>query len=257
MILFLLAFLTVIILVGLYKLLQYLFLNKAAYASHKNFAALKIQYAAHYIKSQGVFLVLASVVTFLLYKLLPWLLDYKLSFISGSIFVVKSGNDMCLATSLFSGLFVATIATLMLTKRQLQENYPEYLAYCSRRFRFDAVMITKYIMGIYAVAITALIIAFFGHYTIFGKKDIKIGKPFYVDTKTYKYSNVVSIKEVERLHAPNGDIVNDPHYIIEFFDGDKWSSRDDGFETYELNTDVINLIKANTNLQPVKIEFDE
>ena len=257
MILFLLAFLTVIVLAVLYKLFQYLFLNKAAYASHKSFAALKIEYAAHYFKSQGAFLLFASVATFLLYKLLPWLLDYKLSFISDSIFVIKSGKDMCLATSLFSGLFVATIATFMLAKRQLQENYPEYLAYFSRRYRFDAVMITKYTMGIYAVGVTALIIVFFGHYTIFGQKDIKIGKPFYVGTKTYKYSNVVSIKEVERLHAPNGNIVNDPHYIIRFSDGGKWSSRDDGFETHELNTDVINLIKANTHLQPVKVEFDE
>ena len=254
---FLLAFLTVIILIGLYKLLQYLFLNKAAYASSKNFVALKIQYAGYYIKYQGVFLLVASIVTFLIYKLLPWLLDYKLSFIAGGILIVKSGENMCLVTSLFSGLFVAVIAMFMLIKRQLKEDYPEYLAFLSRRYRFDAVVITKYTMGVYAVAIAALIIVFFGHYTVFGQQEIKISRPFHLDTKTYKYSDVVSVKEVERLYAPNGNIVDDPHYIIEFSDEGKWNSRDDGFKTYELNTDVINLIKANTNLKPIKMEFDK
>jgi len=206
-----------------------------------------------------VFLLVASIVTFLLYKLLPWLLDYKLSFIAGGILIVKSGEeDVRLVTSLFSGLFVAVIAMFMLIKRQLKEDYPEYLAFLSHRYRrFDAVVMAEYAMGVYAVAIAALIIVFFGHYTAFGQQEIKIGRPFNLDTKTYKYSDVVSVKEVERLYAPNGNIVDDPHYIIEFSDGDKWNSRDDGFKTYELNTDVINLIKANTNLVPVKMEFDK
>lgn len=164
---------------------------------------------------------------------------------------------MCLLTSFASGLFAAAIATFMLVKRQLKEDYPEYLAYFSRRYIFDAVAILKYTMVVYEVAIAALISVFFGHYSAFGKQEIKIGRPFNLDTKTYKYSDVVSVKEVERLYAFDGYIVDDPHYIIEFSDGVKWNSRDDGFETYQLNRNVINLIKANTHLEPVKMEFDK
>ena len=193
----------------------------------------------------------------MLVKVLAWLLDFRLSFVPGQVIMVKPGADMRYVISIFSGMLLAVPVTFILLKRQLKDNWFEYLAYINLKYKFNAIKVMKYTVGILAVIIALCMISFFDWFSAFGQQEIKINSAFSLGAKTYRYADIVKIKEVERLYAPNGNVVNDPHYVIEFSDGRKWNSRDDGFENFEQNKRIIDLVRSKTSLEPIKQEFEE
>ena len=255
---YIVSFLVVLLLIGFYKLFEKIFpVNKAEYTSNKNFAALKIQYSSYDFNQQALFILVTIAAGFMLVKLLSWLLDFRLSFVSDQVIIVKPDVNMCYVVSFFSGMLLAVPATFMLLKRQLKENWAEYLAYINLKYKFNAIKIMKYSIGILAFIITLLIISFFDWYSAFGQQKIEINEALNLGPNTYNYSNIIKIKEVERLYAPNGNVVNDPHFVIEFNDGKKWNSRVSGFENYDQNKNIINLIISKTHLTPIKMEFED
>nr|MBA3285676.1 hypothetical protein [Nitrosopumilus sp.] len=114
----------------------------------------------------------------------------------------------------------------------------------------------KYTIRIFAFITGLLIISFLDWYSAFGQKEVKINGLLSIGGKTYKYSDVTKIKDIERLKAPNGNIVDDPHFIIEFSDGEKWNSRENGFASYDQDSDIIDLVTAKTKIEPIELEFD-
>jgi hypothetical protein len=250
--------LVVLSLIGFYKLFEKIFpVSKGAYTSNRNFAALKADYVGYDFKQQGIFLLVTIVTGLMLVKILAWLLDFRLSFVPDQLIMVKPGAEMRYVISIFSAMLLAIPITLILAKQQLKENFTEYLAYTNLKYKFNAIKVMKYTIGVLAIIIALCLIAFFDWYSAFGKEEIKINGAFSLGAKKYGYSDIIKIKDVERLYAPNGNIVNDPHYVIEFADGKKWNSRDDGFENYEQNKRIIDLVRSKTSLEPIKLEFED
>jgi hypothetical protein len=252
------SFLVVLLLIVFYKLFEKIFpVSKAAYTTNKNFAALKIEYVGFDFKQQGLFILITIVTGFLLFKVLQWLLDFRLSFVADQVIMVKPDANMCIVIALFSAMLLGTLISFMLGKRQLKEAWPEYLAYLNLKYKFNAIKVIKYTIGFIAVMVTLLIMSLFDNYSAFGQQQIQINPPLSLGQRSYKYSDIVRIKDVERLYAPNGNVVDDPHYIIEFADGRNWNSRDNGFENHDQNKGIIELIRSKTGLEPIKMEFDE
>jgi hypothetical protein len=46
--------------------------------------------------------------------------------------------------------------------------------------------------------------------------------------RTYQFDQVAEVFEVDCFKAPNGSIVDRPHFVIRFADGEEWSTRDFG-----------------------------
>ena len=163
---------------------------------------------------------------------------------------------MILIISLFSGMLLATLIMFTISKRLLKNDWEEYLAYTNLKYKFNYVKVSKYTIRFFAFITGLLIIAILDWYSAFGQQEIKLNGLLSISAKTYKYSDIIKIKDIERLKAPNGNIVDDPHFIVEFSDGVKWNSRDNGFANYEQDCDIIDLLTRKTNIEPIELEFD-
>ena len=255
---YLTSFIVFLSLIGLYKLFGKIFpVSKAGYTSNRNFAALKIQYVGYDFKQQGLFILVTIVLGFTLVKVLSWLLDLRLSLVTDQVIMVKPDTNMLYLISFFGSMLLAIPISLIILKRQLKENWTEYLAYVNLKYKFNAIQVTKYTVGILGIVLALLIIVFFDWYSAFGRDEIQINGAIGFGPQKYKYSDIIRIKDVDRFRAPNGDVVDSRHYIIEFSDGKKWNSKEDGFENYDQNKQIVDLIQSKTSLKPIKLEFED
>jgi hypothetical protein len=243
--------------IGFYKFCEKVFpSNRSEYTSNKNQATLKTLYVGHDLNNQGIFLLSAVVAGFMIYKLLPWLLDLRLSFVTDQVIMVKHTESMSLLIAVFSGMLIAIPVSFFIAKRKLKADWPEYLAYQNLKYRFNYMKATKYTTWALTVIVAFLLVLFFGWYSAFGNQEIKINGALSLSSKIYRYSDITKAKELESLYAPNGNIVNDPHFVIEFNDGQKWNSRESGFDNFDQDKQIIELIRSKTNLELIKQEFD-
>jgi hypothetical protein len=158
--------------------------------------------------------------------------------------------------SIFGGLLIAVPVSFWIGKRQLKADWPEFLAYTNLKYKFDSIKVMKYVTGFLTVLLALLLTVFFDWYSAFGKEEVKINGALSLGQRTYKYSDITRIKELEKFYAPSGKIVTNPHFVIEFNDGRKWNSRESGFDNYEKNRQILELVIAKTNQRPIKQEFD-
>lgn len=255
---YIVSFTTVLILFGLYKLFGKLLpVDKAEYKSDKTIEELKKKYLKFDLKQIGMFVLLTIGLVFILIELFYVLVDLRLSLLSDITIIVKPHPEMILTISLFSGMLLASLAMFAISKRLLKNDWDEYLAYSNLKYKFNYVKVSKYTVRVFALITGLLIIAFLDWYSAFGQQEIKLNGLLSIGAKTYKYSDITKIKDVERLKAPNGNIVEDPHFIIEFTDGEKWNSRDNGFANYDQDSEIIDLLTTKTNIEPIELEFDD
>lgn len=247
----------VLILIGIYKLVgKILPLDKAEYKTDKTIEELRKKYLKFDLKQIGLIALTTICLVYILFELFSVLIDLRLSLLTDTIIIVKPYPEMILIISLFSGILFASLTMFAISKRILKNDWDEYLAYSNLKYKFDYVKVSKFTIRIFAFINGLLIIAFLDWYSAFGQQEIKLNELLSLSTKTYKYSDIFKIKEVERVKAPNGNILDDPHFIIEFTDGKKWNSRDNGFANYIKDSKIINFLKPKTNLEPIKLEFD-
>lgn len=254
---YIISFTTILILLGLYKLFGRLLpINKSEYKTEKTVEELSKKYLKFDIKQIGIFFILLIGFVYIFYKLFSALIHLRFTMLSDITIIVKPDAAMLLLISLFSGMLIASLITFVIVKQQLKSDWNEYLAYSNLKYKFNYVKLSKYTIKVFTYITGILIIAFLDWYSTFGQQEIKINGLLSLGTKSYSYSEVITIKDIERLKAPNGKIVNDPHYIIEFSDGENWNSRDNGFANYEQDSQIIELVLTKTPIEIIELEFD-
>ncbi len=246
-----------LVLFGLYKLFgKILPVQKAKYLTDKPVEELRKKYFKSELLQLGLFVLMAIGLIFVLYYAFDALINIRLSFVSDVVIIVKPYAEMVMVMAFFTGLLLASLIMLMLTKRLLKADWAEYLAYQNVKYKFDYIKLTGYTVRVFILITFLLIIGFLDWYSAFGQNEIKINRLLSLGPKTYSYSSITQIKDIEKLKAPNGNIIEDPHFIIEFKDGKKWNSRDNGFADYDKDNEIIDLIIGKTGIEPLELEFD-
>jgi hypothetical protein len=254
---FIVSFTTIIILFGLYKLFERLLpVENTEYKTEKSFEELRKKYLKLDIKQLAIFALMTVVFVYFLFEIFSILIDFRLSFVSDKTFIVKPYPEMIFIISLFSGILLSSLIMFLISKRLLKNDWHEYLAYTNLKYKFNYLKVSRYSVRIFALITGLLLVGFLDWYSAFGQKEIKLNGLLSIGSKTYKYSDIAKIEEVERFKAPNGDIINDPHFIIEFTNGDKWNSRDNGFANYHKDWQIIEFVLTKTNIKTKYIEFN-
>jgi len=254
---YIVSFITILILLAFYKLFEKLLpLNKAKYKTDKTIKELRKKYLKFDLIQIAVFTFLTVTGVYLLIKFFSYLIELRLSLLSDVIIIVKPGLDKLFLISILSGMLLSVMSVIVFSKQQLKKDWEEYLAYTNLKYKINYVRLSKYTLKSFAVITGILIIFFTDWYSSFGKNEIKINGLSTIGVKTYKYSDILKVKDIDKLIAPNGNIVEDPHYIIEFSDGENWNSRDNGFANDRKDGEIIDLVMNRTELEPIELEFD-
>jgi hypothetical protein len=255
---YIVSFTTVLILFGLYKLFGKIFpVDKLAYKTDKPIQELRKKYLKFDLKLLVVFVIITVALVFILFNLFSLLINFRLSLLSDVIIIVKPYPEMIFIISFFSGMLFAVLTVFLISKKQLKNNWDEYLAYSNLKYKFNYVKVSTYTIRIFAAITGLLIIAFFDWYSAFGQKEIQISGLLSIGAKIYKYSDVTQVMDIKKLKAPNGNIVEDPHFLIEFCDGASWNSRESGFGKYDQDSEIIALVVQKTGKEVVELEYEK
>lgn len=96
---------------------------------------LHMEHAAVHFQLGGVFFLGGGLAGFLVYFLVPFAGDYRLSLINDKLYTFKPGDGMASMAAVFFGLFFGSLALLFWGKRTMKHKWPEYLVYQSLQYK--------------------------------------------------------------------------------------------------------------------------
>jgi len=249
--------LTVATILGLYFLLGKLVpAEKSEYKTEKSFETLSAKYRIFDLKYMGIFLVMVVISGYLFYEIFLLFTGFRTSLLSDAVIVVGPRIELLLMPSLFCALLSSSLLITLLIKRQLKDDWNEYMAYYNLKYKFNYAKAAVYLTRILAVITVIVTIASLDWFSSFGQKEIKMNGFLSLGTKSYHYSDVSNVIVVMKVKAPNGNIRNEPYFLVTFNDGNKWSSRDHGFSDQQKNKEIIALVSKQSNKAPSQVEFE-
>ncbi len=161
---------------------------------------------------------------------------------------------------MFSSVIVSGIATYFLRKRTLKNKWDDYLAFANLKYSFlptEYWRISKYVFKTSTIIIAIATITFFDWYSAFEKDKVRINTIFGIGESSFAYSDLKEIRDIEFIKAPNGDIIEDYHFVLLFKDETKWNSRDQGFSDYDLDGEIIDFVSKKSKVEVVNFEYDK
>lgn len=227
----------------------------SGFQTDKTIDELKKKYLKYDLMQIGLLFCFTIILTFVYYKVLVAISDFNISTIKESIIVVRPFPAAWFLSAMFTAMLTATVIIGRLTKWVLKADWIEYSTYGHLKAGFSPRM-GSIVAKIFAIITGLLIVGFLDWFTVFRQNDIIVNNLFGLGNKTYLYSDIIDIRDIDKLKAPNGNIVDDKHYVIVFNDGLKWNSRNSGFGDYENDTRIMDLIESKTGRQLTELEFD-
>ena len=203
----------------------------------------------------GIFGVTA-IFSFIFQQIYPLFFAIKQAFLENVIFWIPPENDAILLLSLFGGMILSVPLLLKFTQYLLQSDWEEYIAYSNRRYGFDYLRALRFVLLSLIVLLGIGNLLVLDAYSAFGEKTITINPFLSLGETEYSYTEVQTLKEVQVIAAPNGDLRLDPHFIIEFSDGTTWSSRYNGLGDHEDDREIMELVVEKTQLELQQLEID-
>jgi hypothetical protein len=130
----------------------------------------------------------------------------------------------CMLPAMFLGFISSVVPLIVTMKALLGERYEEYIRWSSQRQGFDAWKVFYWMAVAYVIGSLCFEACSLRYWEAFHKDRVVLMRPWYLSSRTYPYTRVKGIAHLARFQAPNGNIRNDPYFMIRFDDGETWSS---------------------------------
>ncbi len=236
---------------------RYFPINKAKRQTSKSLSELKKGFRTFDILILLLFFVSTPFLVYISYKIFGAISDFRFSNYADEGYLFLPDRMMWFVPAIFSGLGLSAFIFTAIQKPILKEKYNDYIAYSNLKYGYDSDRIIKILIKFLIILVTGFFIFAINNFASFGTEKIVISNFFQLTESKYEYKDVTNIKSIEKLIAPNGNIVIDKHYIIDFSDSNKWSSRQGGDSNYEKDSEMIKFISAKTGLDLKYLEFDK
>lgn len=226
------------------------------YKTEKTLKALKKEFGKFDTLAVLFVFIAGPIVIFLINEVVTSVADWRFAQMQEDGFLFLPEQAMWFIPAIFAGLGVTGILWDTIQKAILKERHKEYVAYSSLKNGFDAERASSLFLRVLAVLVVSFCTLGINYYAHFGEEKIRIANFFQLTSSTYTYQDVVAVKLVDKLVAPNGNIVEDKHYVVDFVDASKWNTRsleDLGGKSIE---EAIDSILEKTTLDLEILEFD-
>jgi hypothetical protein len=204
----------------------------------------------------GFFLLIPTNIVVLTY-LLTELSNIGFSSDNISGYIIRPNMGTWIVVSMMLSLATSVIILIALVKKIKGDRAPLYWKYYNLKYGFNAAMLLKYLSILIILFTATLSVSQMNTYVIFSESIITINKSLELSARTYQLSEIAEITHYQKTIAPNGKIVDKPHYGIEFTDGFVWRTNDD-LRTPNINDDeTLNWLIIQSGKQLKRIEIDE
>lgn len=235
--------------------IKYFPIQKAVNSQLLPFETLRKKYSKWDITGLLLFALLTPLFTFLFYHVLLWISSLRFQSMIRDGYVKLPDPMMWLVLAFFLAMAIALFSLLVFTRNLPTLKQAEFIAYMSRKYQLDMMKASNFIVRF--LILTMGLFYFFGinYYSHFGEDKITISYFFEPFTHEYEYDEVKQITHVQKLIAPNGNKVHDPHYTVHFSNGDVWNSRMSNQTEPERDSMILRFVSEKSGVGIVETEF--
>jgi hypothetical protein len=165
----------------------------------------------------------AGALIYLWYLALKLAADLYFRVPADTVYLVQPPAFVWIFPAFMLGILSAGIPLNGLYFVLLRHRFRRFSRFCDERVGFDgfrAFRATAIVFIISCLVYSWIVASFFARFT---QEGVEIGRPLWFGN-FYNYKQIRRIEYRATFQAPNGNIVNRPHYVILFDDGASWSS---------------------------------
>ncbi len=238
-------------------LIRTLFKFRGATKKQLDFAELNSEFRSFHLKLLFVFFLLIPINIVILTYLLTQLSNIGFSSEPQPEFIIKPNMGTWLVISMIFSLTTSFVILILIVNKIKKDQAQNYWRYYNLKYGFNASVLLKYLSIFIILFATALTISQLNSYVKFTSDTIVINKTSDFKERTYELSDISEVTHYQKTIAPNGKIVDKPHYGIRFVDGYVWRTNDD-LRTPNINDQkIFNWLSERTNSEIKQVDIDE
>jgi hypothetical protein len=202
-------------------------------------------------KKTFLFVYLLWIITGLIISGFVYWINYQIENISIGNFEYNLYPDTLfwIGSSAILGFPLAILITFILIKIILKEKSNEFWSLYDIKYKFKAFFILKVIIILFAIlGVTLNYLGRNSHFKINSTK-IEVSRLLEMSSQEFELNEIREIKYILTFTAPNGNIVNKPHYEIIFKNGYIWNTRMDLREPQDDDDKIFKELSHNSNVK--------
>ena len=213
-------------------------------------------------KRKDIFLIilfpfLLLVVTIGLASVLDFLSNWSIQNDREIIYIIKPEMGTWIGMAMISTLGYSVFVLFKIVKWTFKSKETDYWVYYNRKYGFKATGFLKYV-GILSLTVGSIWICLnLNSYAKFKEDRIEMKKFGSIKEVEYEYSSISKIIHYQNITAPNGNVVERPHYMIVFNENQKWRTIDEFRTPKHSDEQIIKLIKEKTGLVIEEHEIEQ
>jgi len=173
------------------------------------------------------------------------------------IYIIKPGNGTWLGMGLISTLGYSILMIFLIVKLLFKIDEAEYWTYYNRKYGLNAASILKF-LGVISILIGFVWTSLnFNSYIKFRTNEIEINKFLSIEKVIYSNYDISKIISYNKSIAPNGKLIDRPHYAIVFSDHSIWRTDDEFRVPQKSDNEIVKFLLIETGLSIEKIEIDQ
>lgn len=186
-----------------------------------------------------------------------YLSNWSLTNDDGIVHLIKPNTGTWILIGMLSALGCTIFAIFKIVKWVFKSKELDYWNYYNRKYGYRASRLLKY-LGIFVIIISSILVCLnLNFYIKFKENKIEINQVDSFKSIEYGFEEIAKIIHYQKTIAPNGNIVDKPHYAIVFNDGFKWKTNDK-LRTPQVNDDeIFRFLLEKTALKLDEKEIDQ
>jgi hypothetical protein len=199
-----------------------------------------------------LYFLLAVLAGLVLFKLFQWLDDLIHRGGDTADFDFRIATFVWAIPSLFLAIIVGAVPCHLLMRWLLGDRFQDFILFGDLSQGFDSMKLAVVLSALLLIVVAIAVLFCFDYSTRIDDSGMDINSLFSLGTRHRDYSEVAEIRKVQSFKAPNGAIVRNEYYELEFDDGKTWSFRDNVFEGGDAKeTEVFEYLSQRTGLRIV------
>lgn len=170
-----------------------------------------------------VFIILSVLFGFLFYYIFTLFEQFLQIKFQNAIYAIYAKDYIWVFPAMTAGTAMSYYIVNKMPRIILKNKYESYVAYQKEKHSIGNIIEKSIILILVAITFIFLFLSL-NWYTIFQDNQIVYNPLFSLIEKKYDYTDISIIKTAPFLYAPNGNKVERREYVVQFNNGDKWTT---------------------------------
>lgn len=215
----------------------------------------EVRFSSFQWRVGGSMLIVLTIFGFLSYGLLVWTNHTLAEHDNPSLFLLLPTHWIWMFFPIFGAICVAWELTLRLWALLSDDTQArKYEAWSNSKAGFNATSVLRYMTLFIALPIGVLTALALPIHTSLNNATIVIGHYGTLTPRIYSYSEIRGLTVTEGLRTRDGRLTKRPAIVVDFANGDRWSSADNRDTQPSIDSNLLNFLQAKTGLKAKYID---